>query len=82
MADSKLIRVYSHHTHQNAGIVGHYPAGSYSRAITNTVINAGGYGEVAPSLDHLANGDWELDAIIGGDSATAWEGTYWVRVGR
>jgi hypothetical protein len=82
MSDSKLIRVYTHHTHQNAGIVGHYPAGSYSRAITNTVINAGGYGEVAPNLDGLANGDWELDAIIGSDSATAWGATYWVRVGR
>jgi hypothetical protein len=82
LSDSKRIGVYSHHTNQNAGIVGHYPAHSISRPITNTVINAGGYGEVAPNLDSLNNGDWELDAIIGGDSATAWEGTYWVRVGR
>jgi len=82
MSDSMPIGVYSHHTNQNAGIVGHYPAGSYSRAITNTMINAGGYGEVAPNLDSLANGDWELDAIIGSDSATAWTGTYWITVGR
>lgn len=82
LSDSMLIGVYSHHTHQNAGIVGHYPSGSYSQAISNTVINAGGYGEVAPNLDGLANGDWELDALIGSDSAMAWSGTYWIDVGR
>ena len=82
MADSKRIGVYSHHTNQNVAVVGHYPAGSYSRVIDNSRINAGGYAEVNPNLDGLANGDWELDAIIGGDSATAWTGTYWVRVGR
>jgi hypothetical protein len=46
------------------------------------MINAGGYGEVNPGFDWRANGDWELDAIIGGDSAMAWGGTYWISVGR
>lgn len=82
LSDSILIGVYSHHTRQNAGIVGHYPEGAYSRSITNTVINSGGYGSVSPNLDGLANGDWEIDAVIGSDQARDYEATYWVSIGR
>lgn len=82
ISDSIQIGVYTHHTRQNAGIIGHYPAGSISRAIETVYINAGGYGSASPNLDSYNNGDWELDAVIGGDTAMAWGGTYWISVGR
>ena len=82
MSDDIQISVYTHHTRQNAGVVGHYPAGSISRDIGPAYINDGGYGTISPNLDAFNTGDWELDAIIGGDSAMAWGGTYWISVGR
>lgn len=80
--DSLQLEVYTHLRNSNAAIVGHYPSGSYSRPITNTAINAGGYGTVAPGLDHLANGSWELDVVIYSETADDYDGTAWITIGR
>lgn len=81
--DSFLIEVVSHYKNTNVQIIGNYPAGDYSQPITSTTLNNLGYGSVAPSFDSLANGDWELDALIGSDRAALYEyGTWWVDIGR
>ena len=83
MSDSFLIEVVSHYKNTNVQIIGNYPAGGYSAAITSTSLNSLGYASVAPGLDHLSNGDWELDALVFSDRAASYPyGTWWVRIGR
>ena len=81
LEDSCLIQVFSHLT-GNCGIIALDHEASISIPVTNAVINSGGYGEVAPSLDFLASKTYEIDAIIGGEKATDYGGTAWVEVGR
>jgi hypothetical protein len=58
------------------------PVHAVSIPLTNTVINAGGYGEVQVDFSGFAYGDYEIDALINGETATSYGGTYWVTVGR
>jgi len=82
MRDSLLIKVYSVFS-GNVGIVANDPAHSVSYPVTNCVVSSKGYGEVAPSLDFLPNGGYEMDAVNGPHKASDYtQGTFWVNVGR
>lgn len=82
MKDSMLIKVYSVFS-GNVGIIANDPAHSISYPVTNCVVSTKGYGEVAPSLDFLPNGGYEIDAVNGPHKASFYTGgTFWVNVGR
>jgi hypothetical protein len=80
-ATSITIGVYSHLT-GNCQIIANDPSHAVSYDITNTVINHGGYGEVAPSLAMLPLGNYEIDARIGSEWAHDYGGTAWITVER
>jgi len=79
--DSLIMKIYSNF-HGNAAIIANDPAHSVSYPVTNCAVNSNGYGTVAPSLDFLPNGNYELDVILAGHKATEYEGSFWVTVGR
>jgi len=44
--------------------------------------NSGGYATLSYNFDSFANGNYDIDAIVGSDSATSWSATAWLEIGR
>jgi len=83
LAPVKVIKVYSSYT-GNCQLVAYDHEHSMSIPMTNTVVNAGGYGDVSFDFSPAvwASGTYEIDAIIGGVKAQSWGGSAWTTVGR
>jgi hypothetical protein len=75
------ISVYSSYS-GNAAVIANDPTHSVSYPLTNCVVNAGGYGVVQVDFNVLAQGTYLIDAVIGGETATSYGGSYSVTVGR
>ena len=75
------IGVYSS-TSGNVAIIANDPVHFISVPLTNTVVNSGGYGTVNVDLSSLAQGSYEIDALINGQTASGFGGACWVTVGR
>jgi hypothetical protein len=76
-----IISVWSS-SHGNAQVVANDPAHAVSIPLTNAVVNAGGYGSVQIDLGGLTLGTYEIDAVIGGETASSYGGACTVTLGR
>lgn len=81
LSPTAIISVWSDHV-GNCGVVANDPVHSISIPLTNTVINAGGYGVVSVDFSSLANGSYEIDCVIAGETASSYGGACWITVGR
>jgi len=80
--DSLELRAFTHYAGEYVLFVAHDPATSSSTPLGTSRANSGGYATLSYNFDSFANGNYEIDAIVGSDSATSWSGTAWLEIGR
>jgi len=80
---TQIIRVYSHMS-GNVQLIAIDHAMGMSIPLTSTSINSGGFGDVLVDFSGRGmTGDYELEAIhSNGQTASGWDGTSWVHLGR
>lgn len=76
-----IVSVFSNYA-GNVAVFANDPAHGVSIPLTNTVVNSGGYGSVQVDFSTFAQGSYEIDALINGETASTYGGTCWVTVGR
>ncbi|MCW4015066.1 MAG: hypothetical protein NWF06_01730 [Candidatus Bathyarchaeota archaeon] len=80
--DSLELRVFCHYAGASVLFIANDPDASLSYSLGTATVNSGGYATLSYNFDSLGNGDYEIDAVVAGDSASAWSATAWLTVGR